>query len=239
MEEKKEYLNEEKYQKTKNKIKILSIIILVVGLLIGMGLILFGVYKQSKVDEINKQREIEATKVYEEKLQERDKKIEEIQKEIDKLNDEYNTKKAQCDSISMSTGASWFSEKSKCQVEAMAIKTKVTTKEMEKFKEENTNINKNYEKATKEVYIPLYMIGGFIIATSIMFSLFAYMIAKRREITAFSLQQTMPVTQEAITKMAPTIGEASSTILDKSSESIGKVSKEVAKGIKDGLNNKE
>ena len=46
-------------------------------------------------------------------------------------------------------------------------------------------------------------------------------IAHRREIKAFAVQQVMPVAQEGINKMAPTIGNAA---------------KEIAKGIKEGIN---
>lgn len=45
-------------------------------------------------------------------------------------------------------------------------------------------------------------------------------IGHRREITAYTTQQVMPLAQEGIDKMAPTIGKAAGTI---------------AKGIKDGL----
>ena len=55
-----------------------------------------------------------------------------------------------------------------------------------------------------------------------------YVIAKRREIRAFTIQQTMPVTQEVIGKMAPTIGNAAGTI--------GKdIAQGITSGIKEGL----
>lgn len=55
-------------------------------------------------------------------------------------------------------------------------------------------------------------------------------IAHRREITAYTTQQVMPVAQEGIQKMAPTVGSA-----------MGTIGKELAKGIKEGINeaNKE
>lgn len=48
-----------------------------------------------------------------------------------------------------------------------------------------------------------------------------FILANQREITAYHLQQQMPVAQEGLEKVAPTVG---------------KVAKEVAKGIKEGLN---
>ncbi len=48
--------------------------------------------------------------------------------------------------------------------------------------------------------------------------------AYKREIGAFTIQQEMPVKQETIEKMAPSVGEAAGT---------------VAKGIKKGLKDEE
>ena len=68
------------------------------------------------------------------------------------------------------------------------------------------------------------MFGSFIIIASGMISFSVYMISKRRELLAFSAQQVMPVAQEGIEKMAPTIGSA-----------VGTMGKELAKGMKEGL----
>ena len=68
------------------------------------------------------------------------------------------------------------------------------------------------------------MFGGFIIVASCMIAGSIYTFAKRREILAFSAQQVMPVAQEGIDKMAPTMGS---------------VAKEITKGIKDGLKDEE
>ena len=78
--------------------------------------------------------------------------------------------------------------------------------------------------------IPFYMIGGFIIVASSMIAFSIFMFTKRREIMAFTAQQVMPVAQEGIEKMTPTVGNA-----------VGTIGKELAKGIKEGINesNKE
>ena len=57
-----------------------------------------------------------------------------------------------------------------------------------------------------------------------MIPLMTFFIAFRREMTAFSAQQVMPVAKEGINEMAPTIGN---------------VAGEIAKGIKNGLNESE
>ena len=58
----------------------------------------------------------------------------------------------------------------------------------------------------------------------LMIPLMTFFIAFRREITAFSAQQQMPIAKEGIEKMAPSAGVAA---------------KEIAKGIKEGLKDDE
>jgi uncharacterized membrane protein len=61
---------------------------------------------------------------------------------------------------------------------------------------------------------------GFILTIAGVTVIF---IAHRREITAYTTQQIMPVAQEGIEKMAPTIGSAAGTIAEG-----------ITKGIKEG-----
>ena len=72
---------------------------------------------------------------------------------------------------------------------------------------------------------PMLFIGIFLVLTSHM-----------REITSFHMQQTMPVVQEGMEKMAPTIGKVGSEIAKDMAPAYGEVAKEVAKGIKEGIN---
>lgn len=77
--------------------------------------------------------------------------------------------------------------------------------------------------------IGLFALGGFMLTIGFGLTVVGgvvIFIAHRREITAYTTQQVMPVAQEGIEKMAPTIGKAAS---------------EIAKGIKQGINeaNKE
>ena len=66
------------------------------------------------------------------------------------------------------------------------------------------------------------MFGGFVIIASCILCGGLYLnLVKRREILAYTAQQVMPVAQEGIEKMAP---------------SIGKVAGEIAKNIKDSDN---
>ena len=101
--------------------------------------------------------------------------------------------------------------------------SKVTDLETEIWKVDS-GFNSTRDSISKAKYVPFYMFGAFIIIASCMISGSIYMFAKRREITAFTAQQVMPVAQEGIEKMAPTVGNAA-----------GSIAQEITKGIKDGL----
>lgn len=85
--------------------------------------------------------------------------------------------------------------------------------------DDKTDFNKEFDSFSN---LPFYVFGGAIIVVSCLIAGSIYMITKRREIMAFTVQQTMPLAQEGIEKMAPTIGKAGKTIV-----------KDVVTGIKE------
>ena len=102
---------------------------------------------------------------------------------------------------------------------------------MEQFQIENTDYMELYTLVLPIKYLIFYFIVGSIIGLSCLVSGIFYLIAKKRGISAFAIQQSMPVTQEAIGKMAPTIGNVAGAI--------GKdIADGITTGIKNGLNNK-
>ena len=65
------------------------------------------------------------------------------------------------------------------------------------------------------------------------------MMAKRREMLAFGLQQVMPVAQEGIEKIAPTMTKVGKEMVKGMAPAYGEMAKEISKGIKEGLNGKD
>jgi hypothetical protein len=61
------------------------------------------------------------------------------------------------------------------------------------------------------------------------------MFVKRREITAFTTQQVMPVAQEGMEKMAPSVAKVGKAMAEEMAPTYGKIAKEIAKGVKDGM----
>lgn len=95
------------------------------------------------------------------------------------------------------------------------------------------------KKFESEKYVPFYIVGGFILIASIMISGSIYMMTKRREIAAFSVQQMMPIAQEGIEKIAPSVGKAGASIAKEMAPTYGQIAKEISKGIKEGLKGEE
>ena len=222
---KEEYLNEESYQQAKKKIIKISIIILIVGLVVGIGLMGFGFYKQKSAKKINEQRYQEAYKQSSENVEKAKKRLSEIATEQSTLKTQLEAKQSECDALSATMGsADWFANSSKCQREASEIRDQINNLESEAFKLNNADYTVYYKSISVSKYNIFYIIGGGIILLAALGALIFYLIAKRREIMAFGIQQTMPVAQESIEKMTPTIGSAAGTI-----------SQDIARGVTQGI----
>ena len=328
--EKKEFLSEENYQKGKEKLKKIALIILIIGGAIGVSLILTGIIKQTQVNSkysdeskasiqdqlATEKANLEAKKVeletikntalatekanLEAKKAELESKIKPIEDQIKGLerepfkgfDDAYYARKDKIEELKKSTEADKKSISTiedaldesfnHCKFDAAknneytskycsivnntdgeASYISVINKALDesfnhcKFDEAQNNqytskycslklqiedfdgFNKTFDSAK---YLPFYMIGGFIILVSCMVAGAIYMITKRREIIAFSAQQVMPLAQEGIEKMAPTVGKAGASIAKEMAPVYGNIAKEISNGIKEGLkdnNNQE
>ena len=240
--EKKELLNEENYEKTKKKIITISLIILIVALLIGGSLIALGIIKTSiskkDAEKVNQERYDAAYQESQNQVAQTEQRLKEIASEKESLNLQYDAKNQECDSLDM-RAKDWYSKINQCSRDSSAIRSKITDLETEEFKLNNKNHTVYYDKVEAKNYIPLSVFGGVIIFIGGMISLLIYLIAKKRDISAFAIQQSMPLAQEVIGKMAPTIGDAGKTVIDKVGPSIGSAAGSIAKGIKDGLKDED
>lgn len=207
---KKEFLNEENYQKSNKKVKIMALVIFLVGILLGGTLIVTGIVKMMNVGDSEPQNvRSEAS----------------IQAEIDVLNEDMIPLKAKKNEEFMKNGFSEDYYKIENELSTKQNKLMELETELSRIKSGALKIEQDAtDFAKKAKYIPLIIIGGFISIASITISLFVFFISKRREIMAYTTQQVMPVAQEGIEKMAPTVGT---------------VARELTKGIKEGLQNTE
>lgn len=192
--DKKEYLNEEWYQKVKGKVKKVALGIFLIGLIIGLIMIIFGITSLLKSDNKSGGQE---SKVKTE--------------EIAGLKDELAELKALQNEEFETNG---FSAK------YYKYDNKIESKE-----NEINNLEYSFPSLIKKGFGGiLIIIGGNIIFWATIISVSVYFIAIRREVAAFKMQQVMPLAQEGIEKMAPTVGSAAGTIAH-----------DIASGIKSGI----
>ena len=218
-----EFLNETNYNRANKKIKRVSLIILSAGLLIGGGLIGFGIYKQVDADQINEERAIAAQAEVTKKVSEAKERLNAISTEMADLEGQLEAKNQECDSLSMQD-ADWFAKSSQCHREAMSIQSQINDLSSEQFQLENAHYTVYYDKVREQSYIPFYFVGGFVILAAGIASLSVWLITKRRAIAAYGVQSTMPVAHEALKKTAdkltPTASKAAGDIASSIAEGI-------------------
>ena len=194
--DKKEYLNEERYQKTKGKIKFIILVIFIIGLALGG----FLIYKGVSSTNISSKAELKA-------------ELEEKKAELEEKGIVYNPFATYTDK-----------EEYDLKIITEALDPSFDNCSFDEYK--NNDLTKEYcsaNSATSNFSKMSYlMFGGFVIIASCILCGGLYLnLVKRREILAYTAQQVMPVAQEGIEKMAP---------------SIGKVAGEIAKNFKDSDN---
>ena len=218
--EKKEHLNEENYQKTKKKIIIVALIVLTIGLLIGGSLISKGLKKQ---EEINFKYSDENKLKISEQIAIEKQNLEAKKSELEVKGVKYSvfTKYTDGEAYDLKIITEVLDPSRHAWSQSEYEENTLTSKYCA-LKNQLDEISRNRHHDFE--YIPFYMFGGFIIFFFCVIAGSIYSIAKGREITAFSAQQVMPVAQEGIEKMAP---------------SVGNVAKEIAKGIKEGLDDNQ
>ena len=238
----KKYLTEENYEKGEKKIKNIALIILIVGILLGGSLIATGIIKtnfsKKETLKINEERYNAAYKESEAKLAAANKRLVEITAEKETLNKQYDSKEQECDSLDMRAD-DWYAKVNQCGREAANIKSKINELSFEESKLKDENFTVYYDIAVAKNYNFLSVIAGVIILVSCIISFSVYMISKRREITAFTVQQVMPVAQESMEAIAPTVTKVGKEMLKEMAPLYGEVAKEISKGIKEGMNDRK
>ena len=175
----KEFLNEENYPKNKKKIIKTSLIILIIGLLIGGSLIFVGVIKQNNAKKANEQANVEANNLLQENLTKARERINIIDSEIEKLNNELEKLKEEDYQLSMND-SDWFNKKSRIQDNIQDVNVQIMNLETEKSQLENTTYTVNYDLVPPMQYRIFYYIGAGVIVVACIISVIFYFIATRK-----------------------------------------------------------
>lgn len=201
---KKELLNEQNYQKTQNKMKLIAFFIWGLGLLIGGGLILSGLLENSESNRAEQKALLEAKKI-----ELKDKGIEA--------------------SSNYEAGEAYD-----LYVITNALDPSFSYCSFDEYK--NNPITSAYCSANSTGITFKYPIGGMIIMFSGMIGLMVFIVSKQRNVLAYQMQSVMPLAQEGLEKMSPTVAKVGKHMAKEMAPAYGEIAKEISKGIKAGLN---
>lgn len=230
----KKYLNEEKYQHTKNKISTIALLILIIGILLGICLISIGIVNNRKINlEYSDENKNNLTiKINDElvKLETRKTDLENKGITYDEFANYDDGETYELKIITKALDPSF----DYCKFDE--YQNNITTSTYCNLKNQQEDLNSDFDKtfATSK-NIPYFMFGAFIIIASCMISGSVYMMTKRRELLAFSMQQVMPVAKEGIETIAPTMSKVGKEVMEEMAPAYGEMAKEIAKGIKEGI----
>lgn len=222
-----EYLSEENYKKTKDKISIIGKLIVTILWILGLGLIVIG------GSFIIKYSDKEMLKIEEEKLLKIQEKIEmnikPIEDEIKKVerieftgfNEEYYARKDRIEELRKSIKK----ETKQLDMIENVLEDGNSKCSWPDYRENETvNTYCAYKKLDDMKYMPFIIAGIFISFIAFGVTIMVFTTLNRRKIMAYNMQDIRPLAQESIEKMAPTAGKV-----------VKNIAKEVTNGIKEGL----
>lgn len=224
-----EYLSEQKYQKVKKGLVVLGIVVLLASIICSYIFLLTpGLEKRKEATNYTiptEQEILNQTNAIEEKYEILEAELEEKYNILEKGIEDKYTKNMSDDG--------WF-EENKIKSDELAKLNIEKAKEITDLKfEKSTELNKvnssissgELEKTRIKNESTMSLgFGGFVIFFGLIVSAGIFSAAFGRNIFAFQTQQVMPVAKEGIEKMSPTFGT---------------VAKDITKGVKEGLKDKE
>lgn len=106
----------------------------------------------------------------------------------------------------------WFANVNKCRDEVSNLR-----KDLTELNSKEIDLKHEIEENQENSAIIFYVLSGLSIFLGVIISISIFTTAKGREIAAFGAQQMMPIAQEGMDTIAP---------------SIGNIAKEISKGLK-------
>ena len=226
----KKYLNEENYQKGKKGLKTAGILVITLGILIGGFLIFNGISKNNENKKQQDQYEIEK----QEKLLILKQELNNLEQEMEEMESNLRTSQNELQKIfSQDNG---FSDRYYEQKEIVEqLSSDISKKNSEKIKKNSEiwKLENNFGNHFTNKNDGLFSIlpGVFVIISSLMIGGSILLTAHQRNILAWQVQSVLPVAEETIETVTPTIKKVGEEL----SPLYGNIAKEITKGIKEGL----
>lgn len=171
--------NVEKTSIKKKKSNKVLLIVFIIGLIIGLSLIIIGIFKQNHVKNLNKQNYESAQEELQNKLSDAKKRINEINNLLQDLNNNMDSLNKEESNLTMNS-SNWFNKKSEIAYKKYEIQSQINTLQSEKTMLENTEFDVSYAIIEPITYRIFYYIGGAIIVCDILTVLIIYLIKKNK-----------------------------------------------------------
>lgn len=181
MSEKLENTNEIPYTESgveKNN-KNIAIKIFIVGLIISLILCGVGFVKQNKAKKTNEERAQQAYEQAQSIVEQAKKRLEEIKTAIVPLQEQYEAKKQEVDSMNMSD-PNWFSNHSRVQREADNIYSQIFQLQSEALQLENADYKAYYSPVEPITYLVFYYIAGGVFALLSLIALIYFLVTRKK-----------------------------------------------------------
>lgn len=211
----KEYLNEKSYNNVKKGLVFIGILVILSGLIGGGFLIKKGFDNKEAVDKEWTDENIQA-------------KIDNLQFEYTSLESQISTtankitelERQKTNESVHAFSVEWYTLED--EIKALKKEIEPTENKMKNVKSEisqleNTDIE--FEKQfNSDKYIPLFVLGGIATLITLLIGAGILNNAYGRQILAWKAQQVMPIAQEGIEKMGPSIAKVVKDIKEEISE---------------------
>lgn len=158
----------------KNKIT-LPIKVTIVGITIGLLFVGFGLFKQLEAKKTNNERKEEALKQSQQKVDIANERLKEIETQYDEIENQYNSKKEECNAIAMGSD-NWFENKQKCNDEEYELNTRLMSLEAEYTAINNADYTVYYDEVKPMSYQIFYIIGGSVAGAAILGAFIIYLV---------------------------------------------------------------
>lgn len=162
----------------KNNKKI-SIILLISGIIIALILCGIGLIKQQDAKKTNNEREQQATQQSQMAINNAKARLEEIEQEIIPLQEQYDAKLQEKNSLNMSD-SNWFARSVQLQDEASDIYSKIADLQSEKFQIEKADYTVYYSLVKPITYLIFYYIGAGVFVVITLIALIYFLCTRKK-----------------------------------------------------------
>ena len=157
----------------------LPILIIIIGVCIGALFAGFGLIKQFSAKKTNEERYQEAYNESQARVDAAKKRLAEIEKELEPLEENKTAKDNECKSLDM-TDVNWFVDYDSCQSEVRKIDSQISDLNSEQWDLEHADYTVYYNIVKPMSYQIFYIIGGSIAGLAILGAFIIYLVKGKK-----------------------------------------------------------